>query len=216
MKTYKDCKRLAKGYKGSSINWSYKELTTLAFCPEHVNGSFNVGNNGIKSLEYGPTQVAGDYYCHGNRLSTLEVCPEYISGTFACHGNSITSLIGGPRKVDGDYACSKNKLTNLDGCASHIGGELAFMANDVTSLVGIHKIINSCKEIKFDTTDIDEGGIGLLLIENLVKIHNGYVSGSNLSKPFAIIEKYFGTGTKGMMECSKELIANGCPNHAKL
>ena len=64
--------------------------------------------------------------------------------------------------------------------------------------------------MNFDADKINEGGIDLLLISNLINI-----SARN-SEPFEIIKSYFGTGTKGMMECSKELIDMGYSSHAQL
>ena len=155
-------------------------------------------------------------YTYGNLdlgwkgLTTLAGCPQHITGYFDCRGNfKLSSLVGGPQRVDGDYDCSFNQLTDLVGCASHITGFICFKNNKITSLVGIHKIIKSCNIIHFDTTKIIEGGIGLLLIDNLTQI-------SNKSEPFEIIEKHIGSGTKGMMECSKELKAKGWSEYAKL
>ena len=144
------------------------------------------------------------------QLSNLDGCPEVITGSFYCCNNDITSLIGGPQKVDGFYDCDVNQLTNLVGCASHIGNTLRFRNNQkITSLVGIHKIIKSCQYMYFDCENITEGGIGLLLIENLADISDHMI-------PFNIIRGYFGTGTKGMMECSKELKEKGFEQYAKL
>ena len=152
----------------------------------------------------------GDLAINGDQLTSLERCPEHITGSFHCVANDLTSLIGGPQQVDSWYMCNDNKLTDLIGCASHIGGQLHFTNNNnITSLVGIHKIIKSCQRLKFDSEYIKIGGIGLLLIANLTKI-------SIYNPPFEIIALYLGTGTKGMMECSKELIAKGYAPYAKL
>ena len=152
----------------------------------------------------------GDFSISDSKITSLIGCPDYITGDFACSYNELYSLMGGPQKVDGYYRCVNNNLTDLTGCASHIGGMFACYENDITSLVGIHKIIKSCKSIQFNDNNIKQGGIGLLLIENLTKIS------STASEPFQIIKSYLGTGTKGMMECSKELKANGWAEYAKL
>ena len=144
-----------------------------------------------------------------NPLDSLAGCPNHITGDFSCQTNFLTSLVGGPQKVDGNYYCSINNLTDLVGCASHIGDTLKCRSNNITSLVGIHKIVKSCKSFVFDECEITEGGIGLLLISNLTDI-------SDTKVPFNIIANYLGTGTKGMMECSKELTAKGYDNYAKL
>ena len=143
-------------------------------------------------------------------LDSLAGCPDYITGSFICEHNKLSNLIGGPQKVDKNYWCGYNGLTALDGCASHIGGELNLCDNQITSLVGIHKIVKSCREIFLDPDKIIEGGIGLLLIDNLNWISIFH------SEPFHIIQKYLGKGTKGMMECRSELISYGYSDHAKL
>ena len=142
-------------------------------------------------------------------LKSLAGCPDHITGNFKCIQLRLTSLTGGPEKVDGYYFCSNNQLTNLEGCAKHIDGELYFGNNKITSLIGIHKIIKSCRRIFFDCEHIIEGGIGLLLIDNLTEI-------TDKTSPFDIISKYLGTGSKGILQCQNELIENGYPNHAKL
>ena len=142
-------------------------------------------------------------------LSSLEGCPQHITGKFSCNDNKITSLVGGPQMVDSDYHCRNNLLTDLAGCASHIGGMLSCGGNSITSLVGIHKIIKSCSKIYFDSEKIKVGGIGLLLIDQVIDI-------SSSSTPFVIIHKHLGSGTKGMMACRAELISCGYEEYAKL
>ena len=145
-----------------------------------------------------------------HKLDSLEGCPEHITGGFYCNYNRLETLIGGPQRVDGDYHCDGNKLTDLNGCASHISrGLICDSNNGITSLVGIHKIIKSCNNITFSCHRITEGGIGLLLIDNLVSLHS-------YTEPFNIIQKYLGNRTKGMMECRSELISKGFPEYAKL
>ena len=151
----------------------------------------------------------GNLDVSSNRISNLAGCPQIISGVFRSEFCYLTTLVGGPQIINGDYLCGGNELTNLVGCASHIGSGLYCWSNSITSLVGIHKIIKSCHAIHFDDNKIRHGGIGLLLIANLKVItHN--------TMPFAIIQGYVGTGTKGMMECRSELIEKGYSNHAKL
>ena len=152
---------------------------------------------------------SGDLDINGEHIDSLAGCPQHITGVFNCRYNNLSSLVGGPETVDGNYICRINNLTSLSGCASHIGGSLFIANNPITSLVGIHKIIKSCSRIFFDDSNITEGGIGILLIANL----SGF---SNNDEQFRIITKYLGTGTKGMMECRKELIARGYANYAKL
>ena len=145
------------------------------------------------------------------KLISLEGCPQHITGEFYCHNNNkLMSLVGGPQHVNNSYICTNNNLTDLSGCASNIKQDLSFENNPrIISMVGIHKIIKSCNRIYFSSYNIIHGGIGLLLIGNLTTI-------SADSVPFQIIRKYLGSGTKGMMECSKELTAKGYAPYAKL
>ena len=160
----------------------------------------------------GKNYKGGDFDIYKKKRDSLAGCPQHITGVFNCGENNLTSLVGGPQRVDGDYGCSANQLTDLVGCASHISGKLFFSNNDITSLVGIHKIIKSCRETFFNVHEIKEGGIGLLLIKDLTTISSNW----SLIEPFEIIEKYLGTGTKGMMECRSELISRGYDEYAKL
>ena len=161
----------------------------------------------LKGDYFGDDYNISDLNVSCKHLNSLDGCPDFISGSFSCSDNFLTSLVGGPQKVDGKYGCSYNPLTDLIGCASHIGENLYLNNNSITSLVGIHKIIKSCPEIYFDDYKITQGGIGLLMIENLIDI-------SANSKPFQIIKSYLGTGTKGMMECRKELLSREYVNYA--
>ena len=152
----------------------------------------------------------GELNIYNKQLRLLAGCPNHITGEFECNTNKLKTLVGGPQRVDKWYDCSYNQLSDLVGCASHIGVQFKFCNNTkITSLVGIHKIIKSCPDLWFDSRKIKEGGIGLLMIENLIDI-------SEETKPFQIIQKYLGSGTKGMMECSKELKAKGYDEYAKL
>ena len=159
--------------------------------------------------EFGKKYQGGKFVISFSRLTLLNGSPQHVTGDFSCFGNQLTSLVGGPQIVDAGYDCRSNSLTDLVGCASHIGGKLYFEGNPLTSLVGIHKIIKSCNEIWFTGNKVTQGGIGLLLIENLTIIATDTI-------PFQIISTYLGSGTKGMMECRKELLSRGYDQYAKL
>ena len=159
--------------------------------------------------EYGNKYKSGNFNIYKKKINSLDGCPQHITGWFRCDVNYLTSLVGGPQIVDDTYDCNNNQLTDLEGCASHISGSLMCTNNNITSLLGIHKIIKSCIDIYCDTFKITEGGIGLLLIDNLRYIPSNH-------EPFKIIRKYLGQGTKGLLICQNELINEGYPNHAKL
>ena len=205
MQSYKDLNLI---YQGGMLSISGRFLDSLEGCPQQVTGSFLANNNQLTSLSGGPSIVADDYFCSSNILTDLVGCASHIPGEFYCNNNRLTSLVGGPQTVDGEYQCSDTLITDLVGCASHIGGSLTSW-NSIKSLVGIHKIIKRCSRMLFDVDQIKQGGIGLLMIANLSVI-------SDHNEPFEIISTYLGTGTKGMMECSKVLTSMGYGNYAKL
>ena len=206
MRNYKD---LNIDYQGGNLWCEDLDLSSLSGCPNHITGGFDCGNSKLSNLVDGPQIVDSYYNCVKAELTSLVGCPDYISGYFDCSDNQISTLIHGPQRVDGCYWCSNNRLTDLVGCASHIEKTLSVNNNQITSLVGIHKIIKNCTRIEFDSSKITQGGIGLLLIDNLTDIASD-------STPFKIIKNYLGTGTKGMMACRSELIANGYDAYAKL
>ena len=150
----------------------------------------------------------GDLDIDSSELDSLTGCPNHITGNFNCASNNLTDLVGGPQQIDGDFMCDYNELTTLMGAPSKVD-VIECNYNNITSLVGIHKIIKICKEFYFDDDKITEGGIGLLMIKDLTEI-------SMNQEPFVIIANYLSTGTKGMMECSKELKAKGYEQYAKL
>ena len=208
-------------YTSGDLNITFKELESLEGFPEHITGGFGCCYNAITSLTGGPQQVDGDYNCSYNQLTDLDGCPQHITGDFNCIVNPLKTLIGGPQRVDGQYICRNTKITSLTGCASHIGVGLYCHTTPLKTLVGIHNIIKSCPEICFDSRKIKQGGIGLLLIENLTTLsypHSRESSANSLSLsiPFQIIASYLGKGTDGMIACRAELIANGYEAYAKL
>ena len=206
---------------------AFNKLTSLEGCPDTITGDFFCNDNNLVSLSplhnisgifdcsynkltslVGGPKLVKTLICKNNGIINLEGCPDVLY-SFIIGFNNLKSLVGGPDMISGNYDCSYNQLTDLVGCASHIGNILYCSSNPITSLMGIHKIIKSCKGFVFDYEKITHGGIGLLLIDNLTKI-------SNYNGPFQIIQKYLGTGTKGMMACRAELIAKGYENYAKL
>jgi hypothetical protein len=60
-------------------------------------------------------KIAGDFYCHDNKLVSLEGSPKEVLGGFYCRYNKLISLKGGPIKVGVDFICESNKLTSLKG-----------------------------------------------------------------------------------------------------
>ncbi len=157
----------------------------------------------------------GGFNCSYNRFDTLEHGPRKCYSDFDCSNNDLTSLKHGPSFVSGSYTASSNKLTSFEGVAKHINGDLILGNNDIESLVGIHKHIERCSSISLGLNRIDEGGLGLLFIDNLNSVHIG-TGNTDASLALKIIKPYLKTGMKGLLECQQKLIDAGLERFAKL
>lgn len=85
------------------------------------------------------------------------------------------------------------------------------------SLKGIHKNLK-CKTLNFyasSCNNIQEGGLGILLIKNLEEILPPYSTNVTDIDWIKIIIKHF-KGDKDVLECQEELIENGYKQFAKL
>ncbi len=97
--------------------------------------------------------------------------------------------------------------------------------NCISSLRNVHKHIR-CTEIFLNGNKFTEGGIGLLLIDNLSHIeHIEWTVGQSLVDPvkehdsyraIRIIKSYLSKGKAGLLECQEELIEAGLSEYAKL
>lgn len=69
-----------------------------------VRGNFNCSNNKLSSLNFCPKHVDGDFNCSDNCLTSLENAPEYVGGDFKCSGNNISDITNLPTKyIGGDF-----------------------------------------------------------------------------------------------------------------
>lgn len=131
------------------------------------------------------------------------------------------------RKMKGELVISYNQLTSFENFPEECKSITA-NNNRFTSLVGIDrikKITGSANKCQFDLVfnKIKEGGIGLLLIENLTYFNCNVVADSGLPngknwitpKPFEIIKKYLGRPDE-IFDCQVELIDAGYEAFAKL
>jgi hypothetical protein len=67
----------------------------------------------LTSLEGGPKQVAGNFYCHNNELTSLKGSPEVVLGDFYCHDNPLRSIKGRPKELIGSIYSYNNNLNPL-------------------------------------------------------------------------------------------------------
>ena len=142
-------------------------------------------------------------------------CDEFDNQTLSITGNVNLGFCDFKRlpwkfsKVTNDFDVYENRLKDFTNFPYYIGGLCWLSNNDIKSLVGVHKHIKHCKTLNFNNNPLEEGGLGLLLIDGLEKIISDIPA-------LKIIAKYVGQGKKGMMLAHAELIENGYEAFAKL
>ncbi len=113
-------------------------------------------------------------------------------------------------EVHGSFDVSYNSLRSFDNFPTWINKEIDASHNQIRSLVGIHKIVTNASEINLRGNPIEEGGIGLLLINNLQKVWFARFGEIENNDPahlaFFIITKHLGQGKKNLLACQEELI----------
>ncbi len=162
-----------------------------------VNGDLDLSNHDIESLKDLPCVI------------------DVVKGSFFVGDNNITSFEGCP-KTCGNIIIRNNKIKSFEHCPSLVNGLFDIRNNKLTSLCGIHKYLTKCKLLDISNNDkINEGGIGLILIENLKEIT---YYGLSISGNYAIdiISKYLGQGKAGLLTCQEELEEAGLERFAKL
>ena len=190
----------------SSLEKDPKNLTDII----NVTGTVDLSSTDtLKEIPWKFGTVSGDFYCIPYPLESLKNCPTRVEGSFWCVDNKLKSLKYCPKFVGKDFHCESNDLTSLVHCPEYVGNDFKYTKNKIKSLVGIHKILKHCTKFKCDFNPIEEGGLGLLLIDGLIEIYTDHPA-------LRIIAKYVGQGKKGMMLAHAELIENGYEAFAKL
>ncbi len=125
-------------------------------------------------------------------------------------------------KIDGMFDCTGHKLKSLKNFPEYVGRGCIARNNNIESLVGIEKIIKHASWLSFDGNPIEEGGIGVLLIDGFSKITHssnqakGVESKEDFDRACQIINKYGGKGKAGLLHCQDELEDAGLGRFAKL
>ncbi len=169
------------------------ELVRLNEETHTIQGNVDSSLNQLRGKDgeflVGTVNVTGYVNLVGQKLQRLPVQFGAVGRDFFCHKNWLTSLEGAPGSVGGDFYCYTNRLTSLVGVhriLRRIGGTLHIWGNPIAS-----------------------GGIGLILVEGLIKI--------NADQPaFEIINRYLGQGNKGVLRCQEALHEAGLEEYAKL
>jgi len=129
---------------GVFIIYINEKLTSLAGCPNVVNGDFSIMSTPITTLVGGPEVVTGSYKCVNTDIKNFVGAPkvigekhkeeiedklskqEYLGHNLGFYGNDNDNLIsceGAPELVYGDFSVANNKnLVSLKGSPKKIIG----------------------------------------------------------------------------------------------
>jgi hypothetical protein len=82
-----------------------------------INGFFDCGDIGLKSLKHCPKIVKRGFYCGDNEITSLKYCPDEITdGNLMCYPGKISSLAGFGKeycfKINGSLYLEKNPLSS--------------------------------------------------------------------------------------------------------
>lgn len=99
-----------------------------------IAGSFDIGDNSLKSLEGCPVVVQRVFDCANNNLENLSFSPMLVGHDFYCDGNNLNTLKGAPQSVGGGLFCDSNKLTSLEGCPKYVRGRLVCSDNLISTI----------------------------------------------------------------------------------
>lgn len=179
-----------------SVNLRDKELTSIPVQFLSVDGDFDCSKNQLTSLMGVPREVKKSFNCHTNLLTSLQFAPDYVGFNFVCSSNQLlTSLEWVPKTIFGIFHC--------DG-------------TNITSLVGISDVFKSIGQIFIAPDLIKEGGLGLLLIEDLKSISvSSHKAEQSFKEPFDIIRTYLNR-KEDIFKCQEELIENGYEEYTRL
>jgi hypothetical protein len=169
-----------------------------------VSGDFDCSANELTTL-MGSPEKCGNFACGGNQLVDLEGGPKEVSQSYYCDRNQLQSLKGAPQVVPGSFWCQHNKLTNLHHAPFEVYGRFFAIENPFESLEGLPETINGLLIITYDTSL----PMLRLLQYNYVTVDDG----PDVVKE--IINKYAGTGKKGMLGAAVELTKAGYKANAR-
>jgi hypothetical protein len=191
---------------GSFVCNHNKSLTSFEGCPTHVGYDFSGIGCGAKSLKGLPREIYRSLLVGFNQLESLRGAPETIAMNFNCSSNPLKSLLGGPKSVGEDYMVYGGDLSSLEGMAEHVGGELEVSNNPLTSLEHLPVGLKKLSLTYYSATPL----LRLLEIPDVFLYSKGAPP-----QVLAILDKYAGTGKKGMLAAGVELTKAGYKENAR-
>jgi hypothetical protein len=185
-----------KEFGGNIYVISKQNITSLAGCPDVINGALDARNNMLPTLAHGPSDVAS--WANFDR------------------NYQLTSLVGGPKTVGGYYSVESCNLTNLDGLPVKIGTNLFLCGNPLTSLRGINQLKEMNGFIYLSECSIKSHILGVFFINGC----NGLMVDDNTSAFFEraahCVNRHIDKGRAGIIPCQQELITLGLYDFANI
>jgi hypothetical protein len=152
----------------------------------------------------GAVVVVGDVIAKRN-ISKLEVKFGSVSGTFDISSTGLESLEGCPKIVGGNFLCFANFLISLVGGPSKVGGNFVASNNSLKTLEGAPDHVGGYFEVDYSHS---------LPLLRLLQYNHIHVA--NAPKVVTqILNKYAGTGKKGMLGAGLELTRAGFKENAR-
>jgi hypothetical protein len=78
-----------------------------------VYTNVDIDNKGLKKFPIKFNEIRGYFSCRFNGLETLENGPIELSGGYYCENNNIRSLNGYPKKIGIEFSFNRNPVYNL-------------------------------------------------------------------------------------------------------
>ncbi len=147
-----------------------------------------------------------------------------VDGDFYCGNSHIESLVGVPRVGRHcELAFGNNLITSLEGLNNYECSSVVMDSNLITSLKNVHKHIKRANSIYLRDNPIMDGGIGLILIEDLNFVayssnddgtvfksaltpYENIVLSDQFTQAMMIITRFLGQGKEGLLRCQEILV----------
>ncbi len=196
----------------------------------NITNNVSLVRNHLNKLGFSFGKIGGEFLCNENKLFDLIGMPHTVTDRCRIDCNRpLTSFKGGPEYVGNYFDASRCSIVSFEHCPKFVGEEFDISSNRITSLVSIHKNLIQCGSLNLNRNNIQEGGIGLLLINDLRKVifeagpdsyHSSYSDKEasdtrSFKKALSIIRPYLCQKDK-ILKCQEELIDAGLERFAIL
>jgi hypothetical protein len=139
-------------------------------------------------------RIGGNFNMAYTGLDTFEGFPRVIEGHCWCNQNKLTSFQGSPQVIEGNFLVQDNPISIMSGFPEHIQGLVSL---DYTSQLPLLRLLSA------------KDGVGLGPASWPDQRKGEYAKVQN------ILNKYAGTGKRGMLGAAAELTKAGFRDNAR-